>query len=332
MDTRGPAEVFADNLKLVMERLNLSRVELAHRLGVEKSIVRRWVLGGARPSEANLSLLTALVAREVEGFTRAHWQEPADRIAVVLGLAPAAPATHAAGFADLLPHFAARAEAGQPLGLDRYGGLWVQFYAPIAPAGVRPIFCGGVKIALEHGRLWYHVSDGARGVWTGGGPAFAADGRLWVLLEEYRGRSDLCTIVYNGSAGQKAMIVDGLALARAANAGGVPVCGRFTLVRLADLPASADDADTLFHAICDRCGELSLGDLAGRLPDWVVEVLLGDTRAWSERHQAFVLALTEADNLTTDAIDVAMLPAGGGTRADLVAAARALFAEALAMI
>lgn len=332
MDGKSAAEVFAENLKLAMERLNLSRVELAHRLGIEKSIVRRWVLGGARPSEANLSLLTALVAREVEGFTRAHWQEPPERTAITLGLAPAAPATHAAGFADLLPHFAARAEAGQHLGVDRYAGLWVQFYAPIAPAGVRPLFCAGVQIALNHGRLWYHVSDGPRGVWTGGGPAFAADGRMWVLLEEYRGRSDLCTIVYNGSAGHKAVIVDGLALARAANAGGVPVCGRFTLVRLADLPTNPDDADTLYHALCQRSGELALGDLASRLPPWVVEVLLGDTRAWSERHQAYVLALTDADNLTTDEIDVAMLPAGSGRRSDLVAAVRDLFAEALAMI
>lgn len=322
---------FAANLELAMQRLNLSKVELAHRMGVDKSVVRRWALGGARPSEANISALTDLVSQEVRGFNRASWQEDPERVAVLLELAPPQPQpVRSQGIADLLPHFSARAAAAAAWGMECFSGLWVQFYAPLAAAPLLPLFCGAVRIHSHTDRLWYHVSDGRRGVWTGGGPAFTVDGKLWVLLEEYRGRSDLCTVVYQGTSGHRAMILDGLAMARAANAGGVPVVGRFTLVRLADDPADEMAADALFHRLSERAGELSLGNLPAALPDWLVHLLRGDDSGWQNRHQAFVMALSDADNLTTDELDLDLHPVRGRSRREIVEASRALFASALA--
>lgn len=320
---------FAANLDLAMQRLNLSKVELAHRMGVDKSVVRRWALGGARPSEANISALTELVSQEVRGFTRASWQEDPARVAVLLELAPPQP-VRSQGIADLLPHFSARAAAAQAWGLECFAGLWVQYYSPVAAAPLLPVFCGAVRIHSRNDMLWYHVSDGRRGVWTGGGPAFTVDGKLWVLLEEYRGRSDLCTMVYQGTSGHKAMILDGLAMARAANAGGVPVVGRFTLVRLADDPGDEMAADALFHRLSERAGELSLGNLVAALPDWLARLLRGDDSGWQNRHQAFVMTLPDADNLTCDDLDLDLHPVRGRSRREIVAVSRALFADALA--
>jgi transcriptional regulator with XRE-family HTH domain len=319
-------ELFAGNLRQAAARLNVSRVELAHRLAVDKSVVRRWFLGSARPSEANLSALTEIVRKDVPDFTREHWFAPPDKVAVLLGLAPAQ--NPGGGISGLLPHFASRAAQGLEQGLDRYGGLWVQFYAPVAPPPARPLFCGGVLISKRHDGLWYSVSDGARGVWTGGGPAFAVDGKLWTLIEEHRGRSDLCAICFHGVPGHAA-IIDGLALARAANVGGVPVTGRFTLVRIAELPEDDETAAALFAAVSARAGELSMSNLAAKLPDWLVDVLLGEASRWSDRHQAYVLALHESDNLTTGSIDIDLLPAGRGTRRQMIDAVKALFADVL---
>lgn len=317
---------FAAVLRLVMSRLNLSRVELAQRVAVDKSVVRRWVLGASRPSDANLSLLTDIVAAEVPGFIRDHWAAAPGAVAALLGLGgEPGPAS------GLLPRLSARAAAGVANGLDLYGGIWAQFYTPVTPPGGRLLFCGGVLIDAEDGMLRYLVSDGPRGVWTGGGPAFCVDGRMWVLIEEHRGRNDLCAIVYNGTSGQRAMIVDGLAMARAANAGGVPVCGRFTLVRLADLEGGAERIEALFEAVCARAGALSLGDLAAALPDDVAGVLTGETVAPAPRHQPFVMTLPAAVDLMTDAIDIDLLPLGPGgpPRRRLLEAVRDLFAEAL---
>ncbi len=329
MAKNGDADGFSRNLELAMQRLNLSKVELAHRMGVDKSVVRRWVLGGAKPSDANLSALTDLVAREIKGFTRAHWQADPERVAVLLELAPDQPVAPV-GIAALLPHFGARAAAGLAQGLARYAGLYVQFYVPLAPAPARPLFCGGVRIAERDGMLWYSVSDGPRGVWTGGGPAFSVDGKMWVLIEEYRGRGDLCAIVYHGTVGPEAQIVDGLALARALNAGGVPVSGRFTLVRLDDLAAEAEQAEALYHAICGRAGELSMGDLAATLPGWLAETLRGDAKPWADRHQPYVLALPESDNLTIDAVDMDLGGMVNDPRRRIRDTVHTLFADALA--
>lgn len=315
---------FAGNLRLAMSRLNLSGVELAWRLGVDGSVVRRWLSGSAKPKAANLTALTDLVARDVEGFTRDHWSDTPDANRVRLGLAPAA--RQDSGMTRLLPFFGARADAARMIGHDRFSGLWAQFYAPIAPEGHRPVFCGAVRIDLKEGHLWYHVSDGPRGVWTGGGPAFAVDGKLWTLIEEVRGRSDMAAIVYNGTSGHKAEILDGLALARAANAGGVPVTGRFTLFRIADLPDDPELAEARYVALAERAGALSLNDLASQLPDWVRELLLGAEGTWAGRHQAFVLALSAQDDLTTDAIDIDLTKAAGRPRRVLLETIRALFA------
>jgi transcriptional regulator with XRE-family HTH domain len=316
---------FGRKLDLALKALSMSRGRLAQEAGVDKSLVGRWVSGHFIPSEFNLEKITSVIAKRLDGFSMLDWDRAEDSFIERVGGTEIFAAAEGSALSSLLPFFAKRASQGTAQGLDRYGGLWVQFYAPMAPAPLRPLFCGGVMISDRDNQLWYAVSDGSRGVWTGAGPAFTVEGKMWVLIEEHRGRSDLCAICFHGTTGHAA-ILDGLALARAANAGGVPVSGRFTLVRLADLPADPEEAQNRFSAICAKAGDLSLNNLAGQLPDWITDLLLGEASNWGERHQAFVLAVQEADNLTTNSMDIDMFPAGRGTRRALVDTVQALFA------
>jgi transcriptional regulator with XRE-family HTH domain len=316
---------FAENLRLVMSRLNLSRVELAHRIGVDKSVVRRWVSGETRPSDVNLSGLTDIAAEEIPGFTRDHWGNTVDELTAFMGGALAPGHRPPPGLGGLLPKFALRAQAGQAQGLERYGGLWVVIFTVGDPAGGQTLFASGVLISEKNGTLWAEVSDGRSGIRSLAGPAFVADDMLWLMLEEQSSRNDLCVTLAHGSVG-KALVFDGLYMLRSFVLGH-PVSGRGTFFRLADLPAQSDRAKALFQAISDRAGELSRGRLIEVLPDGLADELLG--ASVGQRHP-FILPLAREASLATLAIAADMLPAGRTTRRELVDAMKALFAVDLA--
>ena len=64
---------FAKKLELVLKVLSMSRSRLAADLGVDKSVVGRWVSGAVQPSAHNLSLLSGLIAQHIPGFTTLDW-------------------------------------------------------------------------------------------------------------------------------------------------------------------------------------------------------------------------------------------------------------------
>jgi hypothetical protein len=324
-DKEGSGD-FAENLTLVMSRLNLSRVELAHRIGVDKSVVRRWVLGDTRPSDINLSMLTELASARIQGFTRDCWHDSPAQMAVVLGLAqPAQPVSN--GVEAIFPHFGIKAREGVMHGLGRYGGLWVMICVVAGPDGSHALFCSGGMITEKAGQLWLYSSDGSSGMRTGSGPAFVSEDKLWMLLDEQSGRNDLCAILLHGSAGQKAAILDGLYMVRSFMSG-VPVAGRIRFFRLADMPDDPQMAEKMYQAICDRAGELSQNDLASKLPRDVSALLLGEQETQKSRRPN-VIPVELADSLATLAMAADVLADGQLKRRQLLEAVRLLFSDAL---
>jgi adenylate cyclase len=77
---------FAHKLGLVLKACNLSRGRLAQTVGVDKSVVSRWVSGGQAPTDHNLALLTEAVGRHRPGFGRADWDLACAAFAARLGL------------------------------------------------------------------------------------------------------------------------------------------------------------------------------------------------------------------------------------------------------
>src|SRR3954451_18574558 len=80
-------EPFAKKLELALKVLSMSRARLAADLGVDKSVVGRWVTGAVQPSAHNLSLLSALIAEKVPGFTALDWDRSLGAFADVRGAA-----------------------------------------------------------------------------------------------------------------------------------------------------------------------------------------------------------------------------------------------------
>jgi len=64
---------FSAKLALIMDALNLSRVAVARELGIDKSVVSRWLNGVNRPTEHNLTRLTEIVRKRHQDFTLRLW-------------------------------------------------------------------------------------------------------------------------------------------------------------------------------------------------------------------------------------------------------------------
>jgi transcriptional regulator with XRE-family HTH domain len=98
------AQALSEKLAFVLKALSLSRIQLAAELGVDKSVVGRWVTGAVAPSGHNLAKLTALVARRASGFTVLDWDRDFAGLAVALGVEAYDPGVNLAPvFGDGLP-------------------------------------------------------------------------------------------------------------------------------------------------------------------------------------------------------------------------------------
>ncbi len=69
-----------------LKALSLSRGRLASELGVDKSLVTRWLNGVNTPSGHNLEKFTHAVAQRREGFTMLDWDRPTAEFMASLGL------------------------------------------------------------------------------------------------------------------------------------------------------------------------------------------------------------------------------------------------------
>ena len=118
---RSRSTIFAEKLGVMLDRLSLSRVQLAQLAGVVKSVSGRWASGRAGPGEQSLVRPTDIARCEISDFSRDEWNPPVGAFAARLGLPGRSAAAMPGGFArDPDPEPAAAVEAAQ-----RYSGLWL---------------------------------------------------------------------------------------------------------------------------------------------------------------------------------------------------------------
>jgi transcriptional regulator with XRE-family HTH domain len=178
-------EAFGEKLRLATGRANLSRAQVAQLVGVDKSVVARWLSGALRPADHSLAALSAGLGRHIDGFTRADWELPAVAFAARLGVSAAAPKPmpgddEAAQRPGSLTRFLAQCDRVAPreelpVAAERFAGLWLMLRRKqaLVDAGVAEIWDG--PTGLE-----FRVRDGSTPEGTIG-PAFARGVNLWHL-------------------------------------------------------------------------------------------------------------------------------------------------------
>jgi len=236
-------ETFAKKLDLVLKVLSMSRARLAADLGVDKSVVGRWVSGAVRPSAHNLSRLSGLIAQRVAGFTALDWDRSFEAFAEVLG-------------ADLAGPAAKRAPEA-PLALALPLPLLDQFLAATALRGkaYEGFFRSTRPYVLAPGRF-VHDHAFIRGDATGflrlriGAGGTVVDGwllphgnQLFALCVDVVSGAMLFGI-FNGVGTARAEVVDGIALAPALDPGRTPTAHAIMFERIGELTGdgAADEA------------------------------------------------------------------------------------------
>jgi transcriptional regulator with XRE-family HTH domain len=75
---RDATDAFARKFSIALKALNLSRVQVAALVEVDKSAVGRWLRATTQPSDYNLARLSDALAERHPGFTRADWELPVE--------------------------------------------------------------------------------------------------------------------------------------------------------------------------------------------------------------------------------------------------------------
>jgi transcriptional regulator with XRE-family HTH domain len=222
-------EDFPDKLKLALGRANLARAQVAQALGMDKSVVARWLSGGLRPADHSLVALTVILARHIPDFRRAEWDLPTPAFTARLGLAAAPVALPQA--APLPAGFRITGlQLQRSLTLEApYLGLWSGFMQSVRNRGVLALCslyiwaeADGLRCRFTEGRFW------------GDGPAFAGSGRLQCFWEQAPANDRICAMLFNGVFAEDQVMMDGLALAAAGDATGTPGCVPMLFFRIGD--------------------------------------------------------------------------------------------------
>jgi TolB-like protein/transcriptional regulator with XRE-family HTH domain/cytochrome c-type biogenesis protein CcmH/NrfG len=95
------SDSFSQRLSLALKALNFSRAQLASAVGVNKSLVSRWLSGQVTPSSHNLARISEVLARLRPGFNMTLWERPRDEFEAFLGLSAARGAMAPAPQADV---------------------------------------------------------------------------------------------------------------------------------------------------------------------------------------------------------------------------------------
>ena len=226
-------DLFSDKLGLVLKALSITRGRLAADLGVDKSVVGRWATGTVRPSAHNLSLITALVARRVPGFTILDWDRALPSLAVLLGADPdAIPGLEPPPALTGLPIAVLdQVHAMTTLRAKAYEGLF---------RSTRPFILQPGKFLHDHGLIRLDPATGLLRLRMGtagtvvDGWVLLLNNQLFIIAADVTSGSMLFGI-FNGVATAKADVFDGICLGAALDAARTPTATGMLVERIGDL-------------------------------------------------------------------------------------------------
>lgn len=204
-------------------RAEFSRLTLSRDLGVDRSVIGRWLGGVNQPTGHNLTRLTDIVRRYRPEVTVDFWQQPLP--ASVNG--KAYPNAHEPA-AEVLTITGLRAKQRSEIDAN-YLGLWGGFYQSTQNRG-------SVVLAAMH--VW-DSETGLRCIFTEGrvsatGAGVAMGPRLHAILEIEPMHDRLCLFVFNGIGSPDAVLMDGIYMISAGETVTCATASPIVLFRLGD--------------------------------------------------------------------------------------------------
>ena len=234
---------FAERLDLTLKALSISRGRLAADLGLDKSVVARWLSGSTAPTGHNLSRLTTLVAARRPGFTMLDWDAGVADLAIKFGVGEAVPAP-IASLGDWPPARALQDAAAATVSRgEAYEGFWKSTRLANDPPG---------RFVHDH-------------ILIRGDPGGLLRSRMGVLEMRFEGvlflnQTQLFNITLDAESGifvfgifntvprQRAEVLDGLTLTCTQKSGGAPVAAAVYMERTGVLSGGVEADDATLEA------------------------------------------------------------------------------------
>jgi len=225
MPKSADVEDFAAKLALLSKRLNWSRAKLAQQVGVDKSLVARW-LSGSRPTGNSLMQLTTAVAHLVDGFTGADWDLPPDEFGQRIGLRPGPGVVAPPGESPSRLVLSGLRDPPAPELGAAFLGLWAGFYQSATNRSIARLCYGEFSLDAHGTRLT--ISDG---YFVADGQALATASQLHCIVEIRELANYLALVSFNVRRDTEgAAIIDGIWSGFGAD--GVPMASPVILFRI----------------------------------------------------------------------------------------------------
>jgi transcriptional regulator with XRE-family HTH domain len=237
---------FASKLDLTLKAMSMSRGQMASAIGVDKSVIGRWISGRVAPSGHNLTRLTQVIAGRRVAFSLLNWELDDDAFAISLGLSSAA--VPLPGQMTLPLATSGLRDADRDAGAF-YSGIW-RITTSAGVAEQPDLFLHGYSIVTPHpdGYLCsrasmydFHVEGWAMPV---GNQLFSA------MTELSTGR--MMFNIMNGVVGDKSHVMDGIGLNCRGELGGLILSWGCVMERIADLSSEPEADLAHFHALAKQ--------------------------------------------------------------------------------
>ncbi len=236
-------ELFSGRLQLALKQTNLSPGALGVAVGVDKSVVSRWVSGRVRPTRHNLTRIAAVLAERLPGFSALSFETTHAEFRALLRLdRPEAPGADTRqslpipfGLLD-----ASRRETARH-GVEYFGTYKLYYHSFVQPEKF-----GRITLMLRPKDGLIEALFGAEG-FSFQGWALLMLNRMYVILAEER-FDKLAFLVLNAGSQPKALFITGILTSLAAGPL-VPTASPAVLVRVRDL--SDDPAADLALYVTD---------------------------------------------------------------------------------
>lgn len=279
----APVPAFAAKLDMVLKTESLSRVALAQKLAVDKSLVGRWLSGAVHLTEHNLARLTELIAVHHADFRLADWYAETRVFAARFhfDLPCEQPSELASALPQLGPLIAmARAESTRRG--TTYEGFW---------RTTRPSVLMNDRVFHDYGMIRKGEGNLLEVRMLGSGLSFEGwvlpvAGNLFVYLYDAVGLTPM-SLVFRGVSLPRAMVLDGLLLMAALDAARTPAAIPILLERVGDLTGDCDADDEYYRTL-----ELTAPEPLEPIPDAAVRTRLCREVGAEDPTQAGVMYLT----------------------------------------
>lgn len=238
------SEPFSTKLAFVLKAFSMSRGRLAADIGVDKSVVGRWVTGAVLPSEHNLMRLTAQFARRSPGFTSLSWERDLAGLAELIGGDVGATTMPAAPRAGLPLAILDQIRATTRLRGEAYQG----FFRSTRPYVLQPgrfLHDHGMIRLDETGLLTLRMGTGGTVV---EGWMLPVHNQLFCIAADVTSGA-LLFAIFNGVATARAEVIDGLTLGSALDGGRTPTAHAMIFERIGNLSGDAPADNARFEAL-----------------------------------------------------------------------------------